>query len=207
MKRILVVFLLFVSLNVFAQKQEIGRIIFDMRNYENDFRGKIPDRLSMYHYKELAIHITKTVPDEYLWDPRHNDNTFEAYRDIALSNDPIDIIDPNHFILYWPYKETSRYGAWTPVNVLMDFAHDPELSPNIRERFRDDSQKPSKDYNLDNTVQAIVVIMNHFNEGTFTWDDGWDFDHEEYYYTDAIRVDENGVKHKSFRVTYIIYKE
>ncbi|GHU76735.1 hypothetical protein FACS189461_4680 [Spirochaetia bacterium] len=89
----------------------------------------------------------------------------------------------------------------------MDFSHDYTLSPNIRERFLAYRLKPDADRNPKNKVQAFVVIMNNFQEGTFSWESDFDFEEEEYNFNFPQRVDENGVHYKSFKVTYTIFKE
>jgi hypothetical protein len=51
------------------------------------------------------------------------------------------------------------------------------------------------------------LIQVDFPETPLFLERMYDYDHEEYYFMLPTRVDENGVKHGSFRIIYSLYKE
>jgi hypothetical protein len=47
-----VIFLFFASFNLFAQRQEFGRLTWEFRDYERKWRFEIPEQHQKYHWME-----------------------------------------------------------------------------------------------------------------------------------------------------------
>jgi hypothetical protein len=46
-----------------------------------------------------------------------------------------------------------------------------------------------------------------YGGGKYSWTSDFDFDHEEYYWANKLRVDEKGIAYYSWKITYTFYKE
>ncbi|GHU76728.1 hypothetical protein FACS189461_4660 [Spirochaetia bacterium] len=112
MRKIVAVFLLFVSFNLFAQKQNIGTITWEFRDNEN-----ISKNASSYSWNstpgELEIHVSTTVPRKYFNDPRDSTSYFESYRNAWVIS-PIIIND---------FVATVRFNP-QPGTQLINFVRD-----------------------------------------------------------------------------------
>jgi hypothetical protein len=207
MKKILAVFLLFISCSLLAQ-EEMGKLIIEFRDYEidnNDPRWSLGDwykEYPQYSFQEYGIHIINTISPKYSL----------PYSDIQkyLDHWPARVSDGGSYssqvgnkkIITENYRLTEE-GRWRPI-----FAHFPKLATG-QERVIN-SKGITKNDSFDYAAQIFTLAWMGDEPGTrYSWDSTWDLNEEEVYWIgpNMIRKDEQGRPMHSFKVEIIFYKE
>jgi hypothetical protein len=166
MKNLLVVFLLFVSCNLFAQKQEIGRINIELRDYDRS---------------EYELHLISTFPE--------NTVTIQKFFD-SQSDDTTQRFS-DRVIIINKYDYYKSYGRWDALFTLF-----PRQTGQDRPR------------NLERNMAIVERMLSEEYSKNIVYDLIFDLDDEEYYWIGGkIRTDENGVRHYSFKASFVFYKE
>jgi hypothetical protein len=210
MKKVLVVFLLFVSGSIFA-KEEMGRLIIELRDYEinqDDPRWslKIPPKDGRT-FQQYEIHLINTISPKYSLP--YSD--IQKFVDLRWNSDKNR---PNWGGSYYTYNTPDKKvivhhyingeeGRWNPVHI-----HFPWLL------LREDENHLSSGYKAENSfdiaAQALTIFWMGVEPGTkYSWDSTWDLNNEEMYWIVPwmSRKDEQGRPMHSFKVEIIFYKE
>jgi hypothetical protein len=194
MKKIAAVFLLFVSFTVFAQKQEIGKLLIELRDYDREWRP-IPEDAKGDAYKEFEVHITNTVPEKYI--------EFQEYLNRWLDGRGMHVQRfPNKRILITNYRVTEE-GRWRPLRIFFPLL----LGQNPSDI---DSTAYNKYSAFDVAAELITKELNKRYPGTFSWATNFRlvFNDEEYYWLmQRTRTDEKGNTFYGFKTEFIFYKE
>jgi hypothetical protein len=226
MKKILVVFLLFVSGNLFAQKQEIGRITWQFQDYNEDFfeeDDRFPEETYNFNgrkYKSIQVWVDCTIPAEYLTIPtselflrageetlaKHPDakwydnNLFTSYyRNVFLVERTKSYRNGTRFVVYAPYCTSKGETREDLLDSFMFFEDDTSLSWYIREKYQI-YHKDSRLYQLNVPRQVWAfngLIQEGHKDNKFTVEKAWSYDDEE----------ASWVYKGVFTATYIFYKE
>ncbi|GHT70969.1 hypothetical protein FACS1894110_23290 [Spirochaetia bacterium] len=187
MKKLLTVFLLFVSFSLFAEKQEIGRLTWDLRDYDNESHYYKGDK-----YQDFHILFTSTIPEKYLVGEYYSGNKTQSPIETFCNSWKTVITKTNNSVhAKWYYYADDPLGRKVMVDYFLNFSG---RLPGIAE-----------------LVEPIALGMSGFinhNFGKKTLvEPNFDFDHEEMYLMNKSRQDENGVYYYGFIIEYIIYEE
>jgi hypothetical protein len=189
-KKMFVVFLFFVSFNLFAQKQEIGRLTWEFRDYDRDWRWEVPEKYRKDKWKEVEVHFTSTIPNELLR------GEMQVYID-RFSDYAHFFNKRNGYKLIFNYPTSLRGGRVayleTWLNMTRSIEPDHPFFREIPYRW----------------AQGFCVLLDHYNpEYDYYWEMGFNYnDEEEFWTVNKSKLDEDGVPHYKFAADYIIYRE
>jgi hypothetical protein len=193
MKRILVVFLLLISFNLSAA--EVGRIFVEFRDYNKSGNWLVPAEYQKYKYQEFEIHISHTFKpgtpefieyNQYL--DRYSNNTI-GLRVLSKNLNGIKLVTQ--------YLDTEA-GRWRPLWRYFPILFGQKLP-----------QEPEVYNCFDVQARLLLRILNEdYNNGKYSFETINDINHEEFYWLlEPVRVDENGVRHNSYKVEFIFSRE
>jgi len=179
MRKVLVL-LIIVNSALFAEKQEIGRFIWEFRSFPKE--------------NVLEIHFSTNVPDELLiGDPETGKTMTEAYKkgmEGAYGVPSLKVTGiPNDFIVRITYDPNLWYQLDTyPETFLMIFLGYIENRTNMK--------------TADLLLEGFLAAIRHNNtSGEVSIHQAWSLNDEEYYWRSEIRG------YHSLIATYVVYRE
>jgi hypothetical protein len=197
MKKILVIFLLFVSFNVFA-KTEIARFIYEYRDYGNKFEWKDElkkNGVSSYSAFEIELHATWIVTTDLMVKVYDENGDYTE----SLSNYFKDRL------LY--YKEDwSKYTSSFEMteNGFIDYRY---YNPSSGKRYllpiATFTDKTSEAYYGYEFINLIKPLSHQYNKRFFI-EENFDWDEEEYNWN---AEGYNGLPYYTMTGTVILYME
>jgi hypothetical protein len=202
MKKVLVVFLLFVSFSVFAT-EEMGRLVIELRDYEidqYDSRWSLATPPRDHTYQEYELHIINTVSPKYSLPYSDLQKLMNRWITTNDGGRRVEYSSSNKRVIVLNYRLTDQ-GRWRPI-----FVHFPWLSLKETEVVKSDSFNRFDAF--DNAAQILTLAWMGDEPGTkYSWDSTWDLNEEEVYWLGMSRKDEQGRPMHSFKVEIIFYKE
>jgi hypothetical protein len=198
MKKLFVILFFLVNCTLFGQRQEIGRIYWEIRNLETPWEGPFPANRNRANYRTHELHFRSTVDESRLPPIRSDEIGAEVMADIAqigvrsgigiIINSCTGPKRPSHYVI--KEKTDNSFIVQMPftannlLGVLRIFSNQVDPSPGNKGYF-------------DDTVWELCNLYDN----KIGYESLLDINHEEMYWTN--NFDTYG--YHRFKNEFIIY--
>ncbi|GHU15504.1 hypothetical protein FACS1894163_02450 [Spirochaetia bacterium] len=203
MRKIVAVFLLFVSFNLFAEKHEIGRLIVEIRDYGITSKSPewaFPAYSGTKVLTQYEMHVTSTVTNEYPLIYNYIQEYLNRWQtDLAGK---VAKPSPNKRIVTTQYYPNNA-GRWQILFYLIPTLLGQEVKMVYTNQYNYSDS-------LDAFAQCLVVLAKDYYPGVnFGWYPILDLEDEEMHYIVEImlRTDERGRPMHSFNFQIVFWSE
>jgi hypothetical protein len=183
------IFLIFVNSALFAQRQEAGRIYFEVRALETPWTGYVPSGFNRDDYRTGEIHFSTTLVESELdYDPiLYSDYNGDSAIKLYIKSSTSESRKPSHIIV----KEVTD----TSYIIQLSYHKDKKMSF-LNYCINFDSFDPEKRGDFRDTVRNICILHR------LTYVEDFDWEHEESYWISNFDV------HGYYRckIEFILYK-